>query len=163
MHVGTRDLASDLYHAMIYHLKEDAMTQGNNGTWSEYQPTKKVWFWSTVGASLLTMILGFTFGGWMTAGGASVMADQAVRMARAELISNICVHNFVSAANAAENLKELKSKSSWERDDFITNGGWASVDGLVSPVPNAADVCAKALIDLKELPIFVEVPTSSSL
>lgn len=137
------------------------MTEFKSGTWSEYQPTKKVWFWSTIGASLLTMVVGFTFGGWMTAGGASVMADQAVRTARAGLISNICVHNFVSAANAADNLKELKSKSSWERDDFITDGGWASVDGLVAPVPNAADACAKALIDLKELPIVVEEPPSS--
>lgn len=139
------------------------MTEGKSETWSEYRPTKKAWFWSVVGASLLTMVLGFTFGGWMTAGGASVIRDQAVRTARAELISNICVHNFVSAANAADNLKELKSKSSWERDDFITDGGWASIDGLVSPVPNAADSCAKALIDLKELPIFVDVPATNSL
>ncbi|AWM29317.1 hypothetical protein AOX55_00006542 (plasmid) [Sinorhizobium fredii CCBAU 25509] len=107
------------------------------------------------------MIVGFTAGGWTTAGRASLMTDRAVRMARAELISDICVHNFVAAPNAAENLKALKSKSSWEQDDFIENGGWAVVDGLSKSVPNAANTCADALVKLKELPSVAEAETSS--
>ncbi|WEX90940.1 hypothetical protein PZN02_004523 [Sinorhizobium garamanticum] len=137
------------------------MSEINESGWSTYRPTKTVWFWSTVGASILTMVVGFTWGGWTTAGGAALMTDQAVRSARAELISDICVHNFASAANATENLKELKSKSSWEQDDFIENGGWAMVTGLSKPVPDAADTCADALVKLKELPSVAEAETSS--
>ncbi|OWZ89259.1 hypothetical protein B9J07_34060 [Sinorhizobium sp. LM21] len=137
------------------------MSETKSDGWSAYQPSKTMWFWSIVGASILTMIVGFTWGGWTTAGRAGMLREQAVRVARAELISDICVHNFISAVNAADNLKELKSKSSWERDDFIKNGGWAMVDGLATPVPDAADTCAGALVDLKELPSVADVQTSS--
>ncbi|MFK0278691.1 hypothetical protein ACIQUG_33865 [Ensifer sp. NPDC090286] len=137
------------------------MPEAKDGGWSTYHPSKKLWIWSTVSSSLLTMVVGFTVGGWTTPGGSEVLAEQAVRKARAELISEICVHKFVSAANADENLKELKSKSVWEQDDFIANGGWATVAGLSEPVPKAVDACADALMDLKELPLKGEVRTSS--
>lgn len=137
------------------------MSETYDRNWSTYRPTKSVWFWSMVGASILTMVVGFTWGGWTTAGRATLMTDRAVRLARAELISDICVHNFVSAVDAADNLKELKSKSSWEQDDFIVNGGWAMVAGLSKPVPNAADTCADALVEMKELPSVAEVESSS--
>jgi hypothetical protein len=114
-----------------------------------------------VGASILTMLVGFTWGGWTTAGRAALTTDRAVRLARAELISDICVHNFVSAVDAADNLKELKAKSSWEQDDYIENGGWAIIAGLSKPVPDAVDTCAEALVDLKELPSVAEAETSS--
>ena len=136
------------------------MSEANESGWSAYRPTKTVWFWSIVGASIATMIVGFTWGGWTTGGRATLMADLAVRQARAELISDICVHNFASAADAAENLKQLKSKSSWEQDDFIKNGGWAMVAGLSKPVPDAADTCADTLVNLKELPSVAEAETS---
>ncbi|MGK9283182.1 hypothetical protein [Sinorhizobium meliloti] len=137
------------------------MAETNDSGWAAYRPSKSVWFWSVVGSSILTMVVGFTWGGWTTAGRAGTMADLAVRQARAELISNVCVHNFVSAPDAAQNLVELKSKSSWEQDNFIEKGGWAVVAGLSKPVPDAADTCADALVSLEELPSLSEVETSS--
>ena len=137
------------------------MAETNDSGWAAYRPSKSVWFWSVVGSSILTMVVGFTWGGWTTAGRAGTMADLAVRQARAVLISNVCVHNFVSAPDAAQNLVELKSKSSWEQDNFIEEGGWAVVAGLSKPVPDAADTCADALVSLEELPSLSEVETSS--
>ncbi|MGK9287028.1 hypothetical protein [Sinorhizobium meliloti] len=137
------------------------MTETSDRGWAAYQPSKTVWFWSVVGSSILTMVVGFTWGGWTTAGRAGTMADLAVRQARAELISNVCVHNFVSAPNAAQNLVDLKSKSSWEQDNFIEEGGWAVVAGLSKPVPDAADTCADALVNLEELPSLSGAETSS--
>lgn len=137
------------------------MTETSDRGWAAYQPSKAVWFWSVVGSSILTMVVGFTWGGWTTAGRAGTMADLAVRQARAELISNVCVHNFVSAPNAAQNLVDLKSKSSWEQDNFIEEGGWAVVAGLSKPVPDAADTCADALVNLEDLPSLSGAETSS--
>jgi hypothetical protein len=128
------------------------MANTENGGWSSYQPSKTLWFWSLVGASALTMAIGFTWGGWMTTGRASVMTDLAVRDARAKLVADLCVHNFVSSSDAAENLKALKAKSSWERDDFINEGGWAKIAGIDGTVAKAADTCADQLVNLKELP-----------
>ncbi|MEI1247554.1 hypothetical protein [Rhizobium aouanii] len=117
-----------------------------------YRPTKSVWAWSVVGASALTVVLGFTWGGWTTSGRAAVMADIAVRNAKADLVAGICVHNFVTASDAQENLKTLQAKSSWQRDDFITDGGWTKIAGIDGTITNAADACADQLVKMKELP-----------
>jgi hypothetical protein len=34
--------------------------QNGEGGWSGYRPSKTLWGWSIVGASALTMVLGFT-------------------------------------------------------------------------------------------------------
>ena len=36
--------------------------------WKDYKPTQAGWFWSCAGVCVLTMILGFTWGGWVTGG-----------------------------------------------------------------------------------------------
>ncbi|KWV54803.1 hypothetical protein AS026_38225 [Rhizobium altiplani] len=130
--------------------------------WSSYRPSKTLWGWSLVGASALTMVLGFTWGGWTTSGRAGVMTDIAVRDARADLVASVCVHNFVTANDAADNLKSLKAKSSWERDDFIKEGGWATIAGIDETVTNATDDCADQLMKLKELPQATDPVVSDS-
>ncbi|MBY5371122.1 hypothetical protein HFO93_29445 [Rhizobium leguminosarum] len=126
--------------------------QSGEAGWSNYRPSKTLWAWSIVGASALTMALGFTWGGWTTSGRARVMTDIAVRNAKADLVAGICVHNFVTASDAQANLKTLQAKSSWQRDDFITEGGWAKIAGIDGTVTNAADACADQLVKMKELP-----------
>jgi hypothetical protein len=120
--------------------------------WSNYRPSKKLWIWSIVGSSCLTIVLGFTLGGWVPAGRATVMADIAARDAKTKLVSSICVQKFVSSADAAESLAMLKKASSWQRAGFIENGGWMTIAGVDDTVPGAADLCAVRLLDMKELP-----------
>jgi len=81
---------------------------------AHYRPSKTLWAWSLVGAAALTMMVGFTWGGWTTTGCARVMTDMTVRDARADLVAGICVQNFVTASDAADNLKALQAKSSWQ-------------------------------------------------
>jgi hypothetical protein len=38
--------------------------------WENYRPSKTLWFWSVAVAAVLTMIVGFTAGGWTTGGSA---------------------------------------------------------------------------------------------
>ena len=51
-----------------------ASNQTLSQRFDEYQPSKTLWFWSVAGTAVLTMIVGFTAGGWTTAGTASEMA-----------------------------------------------------------------------------------------
>ncbi|MBL3685228.1 hypothetical protein F2981_32390 (plasmid) [Sinorhizobium meliloti] len=96
------------------------------------------------------MVVGFTWGGWTTAGRAGTMGPIfAVRQARAELIQNVGVHNFVSAPDAAQKLVELKSKSSWEQDNFIEEGAGRVVAGPVQAGSRCCDTCADALVSLR--------------
>lgn len=128
------------------------MSSDEKDSWSSYRPSKSVWFWSLIGASVLTTAVGFTWGGWTTTGRALVMQDIAVRNAKAELVAGICVHNFVNSRDAENNLRVLKAKSYWDRDDFIKAGGWMKIAGVSSAVTDAAEECASQLVKLKAIP-----------
>lgn len=120
--------------------------------WESYRPSKTLWFWSLAGISVLTMILGFTVGGWTTGGTAAFMAEKAARDARSTLAASVCVQKFVTTAGAAEKLAALKEASSFERDNFIEDGGWAKLTGVEEAIPGAAELCAEELIALENLP-----------
>ncbi|BCH30252.1 hypothetical protein MesoLjLc_21820 [Mesorhizobium sp. L-8-10] len=98
------------------------------------------------------MVVGFAFGGWTTGGTAALMAEKAARDARSELVATVCVEKFVSADNASEQLAALKKTSSWERNRFIENGGWLKLTGMDKAVPGAAELCAKELVAIENLP-----------
>jgi hypothetical protein len=130
--------------------------------WEAYRPSKALWFWSVVGAVVLTMIVGFTAGGWTTSGTANEMAEDAAQDARAHLVANLCVEKFVSSVNATSNLAELKEASSLQRDNFITDGGWVTIAGMTDDAPGAAEMCADQLMALESLPTGAASPTASS-
>lgn len=120
--------------------------------WENFRPSKSLWFWSVAGSVVLTMIVGFTAGGWTTGGTATEMAEDAARTARAELVANLCVERFVTGPNAGQKLAELKDTSSYQRDTFITEGGWIELAGMQREAPGAADRCADQLVAMETLP-----------
>ena len=120
--------------------------------WENYRPSKTLWFWSVAGAAVLTMIVGFTAGGWTTGGSAMEMAKNSARDARAELVANLCVEKFVSAPDASQTLAKLKETSSYQRDSFITDGGWTKLSGMKKDAPGAADLCADKLAAIDAIP-----------
>ena len=125
---------------------------GFSQRWQEFRPSKAVWFWSCAACVVLTMILGFTVGGWVTGGTARTMAAQATEDAREQLVAAICVERFVAAPNAADSLAELKEASSWDRDDLIEDGCWIAIAAFEEQVSGAADLCAERLVALEEIP-----------
>lgn len=130
-----------------------AQTQSFSQRWENFRPTKTIWFWSTAGAAVATIVVGFTLGGWTTGGTAATMAQEAARDARAELVAAVCVENFVAGEGAAAQLVALKEASRWSRDDLIEDGGWAKLTGLEESVPGAANRCADQLVALDDIPV----------
>ena len=113
--------------------------------WGQYKPTKTVWFWSCVGASALTMIVGFTAAGWVTRGTAAERAQASTEQAVATLAAGICANRFLAADDAAAKLATLKDMDSWKRDTFIEEGGWVTFASMEEPVDGAAELCASQL------------------
>lgn len=128
----------------------------SNG-WSEYRPSKAVWFWSCVGCVVATIAVGFTWGGWVTSGAAANRAEGA----RAELAATVCVARFISAPDARAQLAALQAESRWRRDDLILDGGWATPPGLGEPIGGTADLCAAQLATM-ELPPEAVVDEASA-
>ncbi|MGB3387066.1 MAG: hypothetical protein WBA88_03690 [Pseudaminobacter sp.] len=119
--------------------------------WSNYRPSKAVWLWSCIGAVVLTMIVGFSWGGWVTNGTAEKRTAAASEKAVAELAASICVHRFLAAPDAGAQLATLKETDSWKRDRLVQDGGWVTFADMKEPVGGAAKLCAD-LLSKAELP-----------
>ncbi|WP_191058897.1 hypothetical protein [Geminicoccus harenae] len=123
------------------------MTQ-NNGMaqrWQEFRPSKTAWFWSCVGSSVATIVVGFWFGGWVTGGTATEMTEDAAHASRAQLAADVCVNRFTSAPDFGVQLATLKDTSSYQRDNLIEDAGWTKLGGMDEPVEDAARLCAETL------------------
>lgn len=113
-----------------------------------YHPSKTVLFWSCAGCIVATMIVGFTWGGWITGGTAEEMAAEALEQGRAEVAAAVCVEQFMQSADAGAQLASLKdTRSAWQRGNFIEEGGWAMVAG--EEYDEAAELCAERLMELE--------------
>lgn len=110
-----------------------------------YRPSKTLFFWTCIACVIATIFVGFKWGGWMTAGGASDMAAQAGDNARAQLAAQLCVSRFEKAPDAKAQLATLTKTADWERGSFIEKGGWVAIPGMKKPISGAADLCAKDL------------------
>lgn len=81
--------------------------------------------WGLILGAVITMIIGFAWGGWITRGTSQEMTEAALLTTRAA----ICVAQFTKSPNYQERLKELKAINSWERAAFIEKGGWDKMPG----------------------------------
>jgi hypothetical protein len=114
--------------------------------WERLQATKTQVFWASAASVVATLIVGFTWGGWVTGGTANERAATAATEARAQLAATVCVERFAKGPDAIAQLAALKSSDSWKRDTFIEAGGWATLTGMDKPVAGAASLCVKELM-----------------
>jgi hypothetical protein len=132
------------------------MESGSRSSFSqrfeEYRPSKIVLFWSCAACVALTMIVGFSWGGWTTGGTAQEMVERATKETREQVAAALCVERFVGAQDAGVQLASLKDvTSSYRQRQFIEEGGWATLPGTDRASAKGADLCAKRLLEM-ELP-----------
>lgn len=81
--------------------------------------------WGTVIGAVVAVIIGFGWGGWVTASTSMERMDEAVLATQ----SAICVAQFMKAADHEAQLKAYKEVDSWKRSDFVEQGGWDKMPG----------------------------------
>ena len=113
----------------------------------DFQASKTVLFWAMVAAAIVTMAIGFGWGGWVTGGTAEQMAVKAAATARAELAATVCVDRFGKSPDATAKLTSLKAIDTWKRRQIIEEGGWVTLPGTDKPVADAAELCASRLVE----------------
>jgi hypothetical protein len=97
--------------------------------------------WGLICGAVITMIIGFAWGGWTTGGTSRQRTEAAVLATRAA----ICVAQFIKDPNYTEKLKELKAAESWNRSTFIQKGGWDKMPGEQTANPTVSQACADGL------------------
>ena len=91
---------------------------------------------------VLTMMIGFTLGGWKTEGAVKYRQDEAVMNA----FTSLCVEKFRALPDAEANLKELqKLYSSSEQEALVAKSGAATLPGQNVPDKKLAAACTEQL------------------
>ena len=117
-----------------------------NQRFQEAQPTKTMLFWSCLGSIVVALIIGFTWGGWVTGGTAHEMAEEAAEEAQAQLAASVCVDRFMASPDARTQLTSLREiESSWQQENFVEEGGWVTIAG--EEYDDASEYCRAAAGD----------------
>ena len=114
--------------------------------WNEVRPTKTLVAWACVGSIVLTVIVGFTWGGWVRGATALSMAEAMAEDAVVKRLAPICVVQVGADPARDQKLKVLNDLNSYERSDYVQKQGWASMPGEKEPDRKVADACAKLLM-----------------
>lgn len=114
----------------------------------DYQPTMTAMVWTAVGASALTMAVGFFGLGWVTGGTAEEMAEDARSSGHAELAAAICAENFRTTPAALEQYNEISDMSGFRQRQFIEDQPWALMPGAESVGRETAQLCATKITEM---------------
>jgi hypothetical protein len=99
-----------------------------------------------IAAVIVTLIAGFTWGGWVTAATAQSMAQKSTEQAVAERLGNICMAQAQQSADIQAQLEELKSVASYNRTKAVMEKSWAVMPGEEAADRAVANACADALM-----------------
>jgi len=103
--------------------------------------------WGAVIGSVVTMILGFGYGGWTTSSTAARLAKQQADTAVTTALVPLCIAQSKADAAGLKKMGELKTlTSSYDQRDFVTKTGWATVPGSEDANRDVAEACAAALM-----------------
>jgi hypothetical protein len=130
-------------------MKTMNTTQTIGQRWESYRPTKGLAVWACIASVVGALVVGFTWGGWVTGGSARSMAAKAATAANDQLVASICVDRFQAANDAPAQLVALKALGSYERGSFIEKGGWTTIlPDQPMATRTAARLCADQLAAL---------------
>jgi hypothetical protein len=108
--------------------------------------------WGAVIGSVVTMIIGFGYGGW-TSSTAERLAKQHADTAVTAALVPLCIAQSKADRAVSKKMGELRAfTSSYDQRDFVTKTGWATVPGSEEPNRDVAEACAAALLKTASKP-----------
>lgn len=109
-------------------------------------PELKPALMGAAGGAVALAVLGFTWGGWVTAGNAKTLAQQHASEAVVAALAPVCVANFRLDKDAAAQLVELKKARSWEHASFVEKQGWSTIPGTKRTDSVMSRACAELIL-----------------
>ena len=97
--------------------------------------------WGVAIGAVVVMIIGFSWGGWVTAKTANEMSENAVVQSH----GSICAQQFMMGPDHAAKLIEYKEIESWKRRSYIEEGGWDKMPGEDSARIYVATACVEKM------------------
>lgn len=126
-------------------MEQQCRTPSLGAWWDRARPTKVQVLGSCVASVLATLLVGFTWGGWVTAGTAQRAAIVASGDAVAGRLVPLCIAQFEQDAARDAKLGRLKATDRWGQGDYVRQQGWATMPGEPGADSMVAEACARAL------------------
>ena len=106
----------------------------------------KLGAWGFVVGSIVTMIVGFSWGGWSTGSTADRIAMERSTAAVTAALVPVCLEKSKADPAVAKKLGALKAlTSSYDQRDAVAKDGWATVGGGEAN-RDVAEACASQLL-----------------
>jgi dienelactone hydrolase len=99
--------------------------------------------WGAAGGAIAAMIIGFTWGGWVTGGTSEKNARVAAQTA---VVQALVPHCVAKAEQQPEQLILLKKENFYSRHDFVVKAGWVS-NVAEEYRRHVAESCASAIVE----------------
>lgn len=97
--------------------------------------------WGIIGGAVAAIAIGFSLGGWSTAGATQKAVESAVMTSQ----TAICVAQYMREGDGAEKLKALEAIDAYKRSEFIEKGGWDKMPGQKEASYGVSSACADVL------------------
>ncbi len=114
--------------------------------WRELQFSKAAIFWILLAGIVLTMFIGFNWGGWVTEGTAQKTASSMAQSAVISRLAPICVAQFNLDTQKDVKMGELQGTTSYQRSNYVKDQGWATMPGEGKPDSKVADACSRLIM-----------------
>jgi hypothetical protein len=112
-------------------------------------PWLKPAIWGAIGGSVATMVIGFSWLGWVLGGTAEKMASERATSAVVVALTPSCVARFMQQPDFVAKLAQFQKIDSWKQREFVEEGGWATPRGDKTPNSAVANACAEELAKVK--------------
>ena len=106
--------------------------------------------WGAVIGSILTMIVGFNWGGWTTSSTAAQAGMKQADVAVTAALVPICLAKEIVDADRVKKLGELKAAATYDQAEIVMKAGWATFAGKDDPNRDVAKACAEQLLKTAE-------------
>ena len=107
----------------------------------------KTGVWGVIGGGIITMIIGFGWGGWVLGSNSLDIGEEMAQTAVRDRLTPICVAQFNQDPQKDEKLKILKEKNNWEQDDYVKEQGWATMPFEAEPDDQVAYICTELIME----------------
>ena len=103
-------------------------------------------FGAAVGAAALA-IVGFSWGGWVTASTADGLASDQARLEVVAALVPFCIEQSSRDPSGEATLARLMEATSYQRSNILMETGWATMPGSSDPNRAVATACMEQLAE----------------
>lgn len=101
--------------------------------------------YGALGGVVLTMVVGFSWGGWVTGGTAQSMAATEAKIAVVAALVPVCLQLAQNDPDRAAKLATIQEAPTYQRRTALIEAGWATVPGSDTPNRDLAQACVASL------------------